>query len=188
MGDCNVTLSLAGRVTGSDVDRLIEILYSEGFVYEENTDDPAAVVPEHARHDSLLANLLVQRNAQGVLDLYADDVDGEIDEDLLITLLGMGLSVRWEWTSDGNHAPGFDIWDTATGMGQRFWFSPNGEILVPFERMSDPHYVAHITRFLAINKAVCAAPFVIGRSAHDLLADEAYVQAARAVKAVPDAA
>jgi hypothetical protein len=188
MGDCNVTLSLAGRVTGTDVDRLIELLYTEGFIDAQDMGDQTAVLTEHDRHDAALASLLSQRNAQGVLDLYADDVDGEIDEDLLNALLDMGLALRWEWTSDGNNAPGFDVWDTTTGKGQRFFFSPNGEILVPFERMADPHYVAHVTHFLAINRAICRAPFVIGRSAHDLLADEAAVQAARLAEATTDAA
>lgn len=168
MGDCNVTLSIAGRVSGSNVDALLELLWCEHFLFTETN--------ENGRMDALLGELREARNPQGILDLYAEDVDGDIPEEILDTLLGMGLSVRWTWTSDGNFGPGFDVWDVATGKGQRFWTDPDGRILVPHDEMKDPSYITHIDHFLEVNNAICTSPLIIGRSAHDLLADEALLQ------------
>lgn len=168
MGDCNATLSIAGRVMGDDVDTLLELLWCENFLYLESE--------EGDRTEALLKQLRDARNAQGVLDLYAEDVDGDIPEEILDTLQGMGLSVRWSWTSDGNFGPGFDVWDVATGKGQRFWCDTEGHTLVPYHKLKDPGYMAHIEHFLDINRAVCQSPLLIGRSAHDLLADEAAIQ------------
>lgn len=95
------------------------------------------------------------------------------DTDVIDAAVALGLAACWSWRPWSQHAAGMDVWDPRDGKGQRFWLSPDDSLLVPIERLTTPHALAHYRRFAALAQALPQVPFCAAPSAHALLAQRA---------------
>lgn len=98
------------------------------------------------------------------------DVDkGEVEPQIWDFVEQSGLYAAWKWDVGEDHAAGVDVWDPFQKKAQRFWISQGLELTIPVSRTLDAAMLAHYHHFAQVHDKMKRAPFLIGKSAHDLM-------------------
>ena len=175
------SLSIHGLLDPAHMDRFMQMVGHNDWLadtLDATTHHPlfssASSLPDQEVFWRCVQDLCDDNTGVLVLPLMVSEDDlAHADTDLIDSLVGMGLACRLSWGQGAETPAGMDVWDPRDGKGQRFWLSPEGDLLVPIARLSSPHAEAHYRRFAALADALPKVPFCAATSAHALLAQQA---------------